>query len=222
MLPPLTLPLYHQTNVVVHQFKAPRFVIPFEKARLTIHLSYHGDYHYNSVRAEGDNGDGPAMPITLLKPAPEQARDGPPAKGENYCNVSNRKEGDRSRTLDPVCVLKPPSSKSASKMGQQPNGRYFIRGTPLAPFVYSSRHRDEPATWSWHCVGSQRAYVRLRFGNDKIAMEWSSYNGITCGSWVPDRDVLFFVRRGRNRAGGTGPFCRTCNICRSAAIGDPR
>lgn len=82
-LPPSTLPLYHQTNVVVHQFKAPRFFIPFEKARLTIHLSYHGDYHYNSVRAVGDDGDGPALPITLQKPAPDQARDGPPAKGEN-------------------------------------------------------------------------------------------------------------------------------------------
>lgn len=54
-----------QANVVVHQFQAPRFFIPFEKARRTIHLSYHGEHHYNSVRAIGDEGRGPAMPITL-------------------------------------------------------------------------------------------------------------------------------------------------------------
>lgn len=57
-----------QANIVVHQFKAPRFFIPCEKARLTLHLSYHGEYHYNSVRAIGDEGNGPALPITLQTP----------------------------------------------------------------------------------------------------------------------------------------------------------
>eukprot|EP00752_Nemacystus_decipiens_P004306 g3935.t1 len=59
-----------KANVVVHQLKAPRFFIPFEKARLTIHLSYHGEHHYNSVRAIGDEGPGPARPITLQTPTP--------------------------------------------------------------------------------------------------------------------------------------------------------
>lgn len=80
-MPPSTVPPHNQANVVVHQFKAPRFFIPFEKARLTIHLSYHGDYHYNSVRAVADDGGGPALPIILQQPTAEQGRDGPPAKG---------------------------------------------------------------------------------------------------------------------------------------------
>ncbi|CAM9911250.1 unnamed protein product, partial [Ectocarpus sp. 4 AP-2014] len=58
----------YKTNVVVHQFKAPRFFIPCEKARRTIHLSYHGEHHYNSVRAIGDEANGPALPITLQTP----------------------------------------------------------------------------------------------------------------------------------------------------------
>lgn len=62
-----------QANVVVHQFKAPRFFIPCEKAALTIHLSYHGEHHYNSVRAIGDEGNGRAMPITLQTPTSSRA-----------------------------------------------------------------------------------------------------------------------------------------------------
>ncbi|CAN0126375.1 unnamed protein product [Scytosiphon promiscuus] len=58
----------YRANVVVHQFKAPRFFIPCEKAVLTIHLSYHGEHHYNSVRAIGDEGNGRALPITLQTP----------------------------------------------------------------------------------------------------------------------------------------------------------
>ncbi|CAM9337729.1 unnamed protein product [Hapterophycus canaliculatus] len=58
----------YRANVVVHQFKAPRFFIPCDKATLTIHLSYHGEHHYNSVRAIGDDGSGRAMPITLQTP----------------------------------------------------------------------------------------------------------------------------------------------------------
>lgn len=71
-----------QANVVVHQFKAPRFFIPLEKARLTIHLSYHGEHHYNSVRAIGDEGAGPARPITLQTPT---SRNAPRLGGEICC-----------------------------------------------------------------------------------------------------------------------------------------
>lgn len=33
-----------------------------------MHLSYHGEHHYNSVRAIGDEGGGPAMVIMLHNP----------------------------------------------------------------------------------------------------------------------------------------------------------
>lgn len=72
-----------QVNIVVHQFRAPRFFIPFEKARRTIHLSYHGDQHYNSVRALSDEGDGPPAAIALQAPASvAQSRDTKKSAGE--------------------------------------------------------------------------------------------------------------------------------------------
>ena len=87
-----------QANVVVHQFKAPRFFIPFEKARLTLHLSYHGEHHYNSVRAIGDEGPGPARPITLQTPT---SRNGPSVKGETdyCCHCSNARLGECTRDV---------------------------------------------------------------------------------------------------------------------------
>ena len=56
-------------NVVVHQADAarPRYVLRCDHARRDIHLSYHGDCHYNSVRSVGDDGTrmGPAAAIRL-------------------------------------------------------------------------------------------------------------------------------------------------------------
>ena len=62
-----------RVNIVVHQadyVHAPRFVLQCEEATRDIHLSYHGDCHYNSVRSVQDVGvdDGncrPAMEISL-------------------------------------------------------------------------------------------------------------------------------------------------------------
>eukprot|EP00903_Cladosiphon_okamuranus_P014076 g13083.t1 len=71
----------YKANVIVHQFKAPRFFIPFEKARLTVHLSYHGEHHYNSVRAISDEGAGPARPITLQTPT---SRNSPRIEGSPW------------------------------------------------------------------------------------------------------------------------------------------
>lgn len=56
-----------KVNIVVHQVGAPRFIlqsdIPTEKE---IHISYHGECHYNSIRliTDKDNGN-PADPISL-------------------------------------------------------------------------------------------------------------------------------------------------------------
>ena len=62
-----------RVNIVVHQAdytQAPRFVLQCEEATRDIHLSYHGDCHYNSVRSaqdvDGDDGScRPAMEISL-------------------------------------------------------------------------------------------------------------------------------------------------------------
>jgi OTU domain-containing protein 3 len=62
-----------RVNIVVHQadyLQAPRFVLQCEEATRDIHLSYHGDCHYNSVRSvqdvDGDDGScRPAMEISL-------------------------------------------------------------------------------------------------------------------------------------------------------------
>jgi len=71
-------------HITVHQTHAPRLLLPpppdtvhdsvsvnhtqrevtVRKAH-SMHLSYHGDQHYNSVRLLGDNTSTPALPITL-------------------------------------------------------------------------------------------------------------------------------------------------------------
>ncbi|CAM9499007.1 unnamed protein product, partial [Ascophyllum nodosum] len=61
-----------KANIVVHQFKAPRFFIPCGSANVTLHLSYHGEHHYNSVRSNCDEGNGPALPIMLQTPTQGQ------------------------------------------------------------------------------------------------------------------------------------------------------
>ena len=55
-------------NIIIHQFNAARFEMHAPNpnyAKATIHLSYHGENHYNSVRAQDDHGSGPAEPINL-------------------------------------------------------------------------------------------------------------------------------------------------------------
>jgi len=50
-------------NVVVHQADAarPRYVLQCDRARRDIHVSYHGECHYNSVRGIADAADGARM-----------------------------------------------------------------------------------------------------------------------------------------------------------------
>lgn len=60
---------------MVHQLQAPRLEIHSDGATRTAHLSYHGEAHYNSVRAVDDFGtDGdPPKPIGQLQPRPPPA-----------------------------------------------------------------------------------------------------------------------------------------------------
>lgn len=41
-------------NVVIHQLDNPRLEISFKPTAQTVHLSFHGDAHYNSIRAMDD------------------------------------------------------------------------------------------------------------------------------------------------------------------------
>ncbi|XP_039167502.1 OVARIAN TUMOR DOMAIN-containing deubiquitinating enzyme 7 isoform X2 [Eucalyptus grandis] len=55
------------SNICIHRNMSPRWYIRnFDQpgARM-IHLSYHDEEHYNSVRLKEDTGDGPARPITI-------------------------------------------------------------------------------------------------------------------------------------------------------------
>lgn len=44
------------TTIYVHQLDSPRFVLTAENSPKTIHLSYHGEYHYNSLRSLSSGG----------------------------------------------------------------------------------------------------------------------------------------------------------------------
>lgn len=51
-------------NVVVHQLEAPKFEICADgEAERTVHLSYHGEAHYNSVRRQDDHGGEPWLDL---------------------------------------------------------------------------------------------------------------------------------------------------------------
>src|SRR3546814_19224614 len=54
-----------QVDIVVHQYNTPRFVLQCESPTKRIHLSYHGEFHYNSVRGMADSMDGVPALITL-------------------------------------------------------------------------------------------------------------------------------------------------------------
>lgn len=75
-------------HVVVHQLAAPRLEIradaPPGAAKRTLHLSYHGASHYNSVRAAGDGGGDAPRGLPHLDPpeAGKSSRGAPPPEEE--------------------------------------------------------------------------------------------------------------------------------------------
>ena len=56
-------------NITVYQAGQPPWVVRNSEERATpmLHLSYHDDSHYNSVRAAHDFGNGPPQPIALMR-----------------------------------------------------------------------------------------------------------------------------------------------------------
>ena len=60
-----------QSDIIVHQFQSPRFIIraATQPCARTIHLSYHGEMHYNSVRNKTDS-DSQIPSIIVLPSSP--------------------------------------------------------------------------------------------------------------------------------------------------------
>jgi hypothetical protein len=55
----------YEVSIFVHQLGAPRLEIHHDTSKREFHLSYHGDFHYNSVRVASDKGGAPPLPIRL-------------------------------------------------------------------------------------------------------------------------------------------------------------
>jgi len=62
------------SNIIIHQYGSPMLITTYEPApgirsSKSIHLSYHGSMHYNSVRAVNDYDNGPPsfIPLSELK-----------------------------------------------------------------------------------------------------------------------------------------------------------
>ena len=83
----------YAVNIYVHQVDGPRFIVAGDSAKRNIHLSYHGEYHYNSVRAVDDNDDGPAREISLE--SPEDAGKNSSRRGKSNSHIT---ESGSSRT----------------------------------------------------------------------------------------------------------------------------
>jgi len=63
-----------RVNIFVHQVGAPRFILACDLATRDIHISYHGECHYNSVRKLDDVSEpGGAKPVQLGTALPSLA-----------------------------------------------------------------------------------------------------------------------------------------------------
>jgi hypothetical protein len=113
-------------NIVVHQAEGPRFVLTCElsqsqsqsqsKAPRDVHLSYHGECHYNSVRLGGDPDIGPAAEIVLSKEGDGAARavDGAVSRVAS----ANRAPVSASVTSSSSSSLSSSSSSAADRVGR--------------------------------------------------------------------------------------------------------
>ncbi len=75
----------YRLNIYVHQVDGPRFIINSDNATRNIHLSYHGECHYNSVRAANDPGGLPAAEV-LTVGRPVGTSQSPPESSESRAN----------------------------------------------------------------------------------------------------------------------------------------
>ncbi|KAL5713996.1 ubiquitinyl hydrolase 1 [Ranunculus cassubicifolius] len=81
--------LVTRSNICIHRIMQPRWYIRnFHNQARIIHLSYHNEEHYNSVRLNEDPCNGPAKPIMIkadtdLAAASKEAKSVPKSKGSS-------------------------------------------------------------------------------------------------------------------------------------------
>ncbi|KAJ1449439.1 hypothetical protein M885DRAFT_572743, partial [Pelagophyceae sp. CCMP2097] len=75
-----------KVHIVVHQLRAPRLELRCDdKAKRTLHLSFHGEEHYNSVRRQDDAGGAAPLSLPHLPPLPRPGGPSPFELVERAC-----------------------------------------------------------------------------------------------------------------------------------------
>lgn len=78
-------------NVVIHQLDSPRLEISFKATAQTVHLSFHGAAHYNSIRAMDDpcrEGE-PAKAFMALTATPSKSSSQPAAASSSTSSTNS-------------------------------------------------------------------------------------------------------------------------------------
>lgn len=183
---------------MVHQLSAPRFEIRSFGATRTVHLSYHGESHYNSIRAIDDPGFG-RVPEGLPKlatdesdkPTPEDrlsqmAPWAPVAAVRAALTATTDRDSAlellrHHRTMGSLNTygVSSSDSESNSRCRTAPRKKGGTQKQPAAPVGDSSdlcfvASRSKQLTRAGHCTcGSGRPYKRccrrLKKGRDSIS-----------------------------------------------------
>ena len=145
-------------HVVVHQLAAPRLEIradaPPGAAKRTLHLSYHGASHYNSVRAAGDGGGDAPRGLPHLDP-PEAGRSSrgapppPPATPSGASSPIRRRTSPRRRRRGAARAPAGPASatKSAAAPRTSRGSGARRRGTTRSPTRPASRRSSRRSVY---------------------------------------------------------------------------
>ena len=90
-----------EANFIIHQFEGPRMLLQSTAPKRTLHISYHGEMHYNSVRALSDPAvtGKPAQRIVLNTPSSNTEESGSSAAELVRLSVPSASEEDIRRTL---------------------------------------------------------------------------------------------------------------------------
>ena len=91
-----------EVNFIIHQFEGPRMLLQSTAPKRTLHISYHGEMHYNSVRALSDPAvtGKPAQRIVLNTPSSNKEESSSSSAAELVrLSVPSASEEDIRRTL---------------------------------------------------------------------------------------------------------------------------
>ena len=108
-----------QVNIVIHQLNEARLEIPFSATARTLHLSFHGAAHYNSVRALDDlcrEGEA-AKPFLDLAIAPPPST--PPAASTGNGGKHKDKASTKKDKPKKQCAEKDEEEKNKDEMTEE-------------------------------------------------------------------------------------------------------